>query len=382
MRQLQATNLALEAEKSVHAEWHAMDASDLSRQMQRLTDELEAERRRSEMFQQDFERSEAMRLDAVDRLHTEIHEMRQAHAQDTKYQIDEVSRLDALLDQQRQERVATEAEVMTEHAALRSEVGRQEALVEHSRELAAGNAVVMRTQISALSNDNNKMKDENERLRRELEEARGNFARLGAHSREREVYLTSELARLNAVVERLGGEKAESRSEMLGRLEAVSGERERTVADLTSRLERSEAEREKMTTQLHDTLGKMRWLQSKALDSGTAKSGKHRNMMYYESLKNPKKTAPHFSWRTENDGDKLSEQTRLQHQLETDQFTGDPGLSGGRADVTPGGILGGSGGSILDAVANAADLSKGMGSPLGAKQATIVGSKHLSARDR
>ena len=130
--------------------------------------------------------------------------------------------------------------------------------------------------------------------------------------------MSAELARLNAVVERLGGEAAESRSVMLGRIEALTEERERTVGELQKKLEHAEREKVESKHQLSTATQKMRNLSLKALASGSAKPGRDRQQLYWESMKNSNARPDALSWRTDKDDSNMSRQVDLDHKLEVD----------------------------------------------------------------
>jgi uncharacterized coiled-coil protein SlyX/ribosomal protein L35 len=283
MRQLQQANHALEAEKSAAREWHATDATDLSRRMADLSHQLTQERHRNEAMQRQVEYTEALRSSDVGRLLGEMQRLRDAHAAESATQLEESSRQAALVEEAREQMASLQAAGAMEASALQEEVGRQEALVSHARQSAANSSLTLNRQLTLMSERIRKLELENETLLSEAEGARAELAGLGAHARETEARLTSETMRLSAVVERLGGEAVESRTELMARLEQVSTEREATVSDLSRRLEFSEAERQKTTTQLRETVDKMRWLQSKAIsDGGSLKPGPHRQALYWE----------------------------------------------------------------------------------------------------
>lgn len=190
--------------------------------------------------------------------------------------------------------------------------------------MAAGNAVVMNQQVTLLTAQLGTAREETERLKRELDEARDNFRRLSTQARDNESRLEGEAARLNAVVERLGGEAAESRSTMLGRIEALTTERERTVSDLAHKLAVVTADRDKTTKHLREVIDKLRWLQTKALSDGSVAPGRYRSMLYWESLKNAHADSKDesgrdaVSWRSDHDDSGLSRLIALEHQLSAD----------------------------------------------------------------
>ena len=156
-------------------------------------------------------------------------------------------------------------------------------------------------------------------MRLALEESRDNYERLAAHTRATEEAMCKELARLNAVVERLGGEAAESRHEMLARIELLTTEREKTVSELTQRLADTELEMRTDKTRLTESLSKMRWLQQKAMDGGSVKTGRDRQHLYWESLKNSVTRDNPISWRTDKDDSQLSRVIAQEHKLEADK---------------------------------------------------------------
>ena len=130
--------------------------------------------------------------------------------------------------------------------------------------------------------------------------------------------MSAELDRLNAVVERLGGEAAESRSVMLARIEALTEERERTVGDLQKRLTDAERSKAESSHELATATQKMRNLSLKALSAGTVKTGRDRQQLYWESMKNAHARPDAISWRTDKDESAMSRQIDLEHKLTVD----------------------------------------------------------------
>jgi uncharacterized coiled-coil protein SlyX len=237
--------------------------------------------------------------------------------------------LSSSLDASLSEAAALRATSEHEQATLREEVERQQALVVHSREMAAGNAVLMNGQVTTLTAQLNGAMCENERLKRELDEARSNFSVLGTRTRESESRLQVEQQRLNSVVERLGGEAAESRTVMLGRIEALTSEREKTVGNLSRQLAEVTADRDEKTKHLREVIDKLRWLQTKALADGSVPPGRHRSMLYWESLKSSSADVQEesgrdaVSWRTDHDDSGFSRLIALEHRLAADGYGGE-----------------------------------------------------------
>ena len=145
---------------------------------------------------------------------------------------------------------------------------------------------------------------------------RGSNMSLGAQSHATEQKLVTEAKRLNGIVERLGGEAAESRSTMLSRIEDMTRERERIVGELSMKLQATEAERDTTASKLRETVDKLRWVQKKALEDGSVRPGRYRAYMYYETLKNAQAEEQATSWRTDGDTSALSAQIAVEHQTD------------------------------------------------------------------
>lgn len=240
-------------------------------------------------------------------------------AQTARRNRNEEAALEAALETARSNTAALGEERAHAEHALRQEVARQEDLVVQSRELAAGQALQMRQRSGSLEAQLASSREENTRLKRDLDESRENFARLSAEARETDERARKEEARLNTVVEKLGGESAEARHVVLARVETLSSERERVVEDLSEKLEQVTKERDETTAHLKEVVDKLRWIQSKALEDGSVRPGRYRAMMYWESMKNVhadegrEGAAMATSWRTDHDESAFSRTIAAEH---------------------------------------------------------------------
>ena len=320
LSQLHEANQALEYEKSALKEWHVNGASDMSRKMSELQAHLSQEQERCAMLTRDLEHLDAIRSADVGNLLGEIEGVRREASLQLERQQEQCNAVRRDLDAAREELAELSSTSAQEQAALREEVRRQEAAVAEARDAAAGSQVVMNAQLSRLAHDLSERARENERLRVQLDESRENYSRLAQRSRETEERLTHEMHRLNAVVERLGGEKAEDRKVMVERLETLTREKQETVTELTSRMAKMEREKDEEIRLLKTEIERMRRLQKKVFDGGGVKPGRDRMHLYWESLKNANARENALSWRTEADDSPLSKQIALEHELETQRL--------------------------------------------------------------
>lgn len=317
INRLHVANETLESDKVSTREWAAMDVTELSRKMAQLSDQLSQERERVALLTADVERSEAARSADVGRLLAEIQALRVANAEWSRQQRSEAAQLTAALSAAREETSGLAAEGEHRQAMLREQVARQESLVMLSVENSASSAMVMSHQVNTLAEELKVCRSENGRLKRELDEARDNYSRLGAQARDADGRTQTETTRLNSVIERLGGEAAESRSTMLNRIEQLTQEREHTVAELSTKLEAVSDDRDHTAAELRQTVDKLRWLQSKALQSGSVRPGRYRQMIYWESMKNSHAEESSASWRSDAEDSELSRNIALEHRLDT-----------------------------------------------------------------
>lgn len=178
LAQLHEANQALETEKSAMREWHANDAGDLSRRMADVTQQLSQERHKCDMLQRDIDHLQQMRTDDVSRLVAQLEEVRAEHAQQSRQQHEETRRLSEELEGARMEWTSLSGEAAYEKAQLQDELRRGRESVDRQRELSAGSSVVMNAQLAKLSAEADESKMAAERMRRDLEESRDNYAKL------------------------------------------------------------------------------------------------------------------------------------------------------------------------------------------------------------
>ena len=160
-----------------------------------------------------------------------------------------------------------------------------------------------------------------EAMMAQLSEQRDLYRQLAGDARDKEVMLTKEMARLNKVVERLGGEAAESRSTMVARMEELSIEKDRSTRELTQKVKTLETEHAAKTKELEETIGRLRMTQQKALANTAGMAGRDRQKLYWESMKNANADTMEttgresLSWRTDKEKNAFQREIDLEHEL-------------------------------------------------------------------
>lgn len=311
---LRDANMALEDERSATREWQAADARDLSRRMADLTRRLELEQHKVAILEAAAERAEAQRADDVGRVLAELESVRASTSERVREQREAASAFSHELGAAHETVDGLRREAAWAAAEHAEELRRRDEATERERERTASASVLMGGHVADLASQLAQQQDETARLRRQLTESRDSHARLSASARETEQRLTAETVRLRAVVERLGGEAAESRSALLARIETLTLELLQREQQSAARLAEVEEERHFTERRMGETLSKLRWLQSKALEEGGARPGRYRTMLYWESLKNADAPPNSMSWRSDLDKDSLSQVASLEHQ--------------------------------------------------------------------
>ena len=115
---------------------------------------------------------------------------------------------------------------------------------------------------------------------------------------------------------------AEANTAQVVWLDRIVAEREAIIDALRDDFTKSEMLRRETTSQMQETIDRLRWLQSNALAAdGTPKRGRFRSMMYWESMKSCHANSPRWereammSWRGDHDMTSFSNAIDLEHRM-------------------------------------------------------------------
>ena len=115
---------------------------------------------------------------------------------------------------------------------------------------------------------------------------------------------------------------AEANTAQVVWLDRSVAEREAIIDALRDDFTKSEMLRRETTSQMQETIDRLRWLQSNALAAdGTPKRGRFRSMMYWESMKSCHANSPRWerdammSWRGDHDMSSFSNAIDLEHRM-------------------------------------------------------------------
>ena len=283
VQSLHEANLELERATSSMDEHHSCRASDMSRCMRDLAEQLQLEQMRRGGLTGELEHLQATRSADVGGLVGKLELLRAQTREELERGKAEIDDLRNDLDEARHQLVAFSSSSGHEHAVLRDAARRQAEAAAQSRQLTADAHLKTRARSERLSEELVHAQAEGRRLRSELDETRESYSNLADRTRATEEHMSKEMVRLNGVVARLGGEKAEDRSVLLARIEALTSERERQVGALVQSMEQSEARRSTESRQLKRELYIMRRLQLKCLDGGAVAPGRRRSILYDEA---------------------------------------------------------------------------------------------------
>ena len=373
----QSANATLEAERSRMREWHASDASDLSRRMGELSRQLGAEHVKRNLLEADAEHQAVERTREVGHLLAQLEGVRAAAAEQARRHRAEAAELTARWEASWHEAEELRLDSLEARQRAVEEAARQAAALERAREAAAHDAVVHEAQQRTLSDELALTHAENARLRAELDESRHHYDALCRRAHEEQVRAATEHQRMNVLIEKLdasgavhgsahgasngalhapaaptlptpsmaaaatpapaasvaggGGDPdllgvairaAETRKLTIERLERLSFEREQTIEDLRANLALSERLRADENREQQATIDKLRWLQAKAISpDGSAKPGRFRSMMYWENMKSCHARSPRserevmLSWRGDDDQTRMSQLVDVEHLM-------------------------------------------------------------------
>ena len=318
---LETANATIEDEKSKMSELNAMGAGELSRRCTGLQQCLEQERMRVQLLTEDLAEASSNKEKALDKVMDQMRELKHEYAEEGRARSKQHSELVTELDAAREEIERLRMTGDHERMAWEQEVKRHEGLLNTSREKAANDAVDLQGQLKKAQSELQESRDEKNDLMAQLSEQRDLYRQLAGDSRDKEVMLTKEMARLNKVVERLGGEAAESRSTMVARMEELSIEKDRSTRELTQKVKTLETEHAAKTKELEETIGRLRMTQQKALANTAGMAGRDRQKLYWESMKNANADTMEttgresLSWRTDKEKNAFQREIDLEHEL-------------------------------------------------------------------
>ena len=283
--EMRTANRTLASDRTVMAEHNLRDASEMSERLRDLVHAVLYEQERGAALTRELRSVDEARVADVARLQEQADASRRETSAALQRGKADMDRLKSEVEEARHQLMALSGEGAREEARLRNEADRYTEAAVRSRELAAGAELVTRARLAQLEEALASAGRDGDEIRLALDRSRAEYSRMSFEGRTREEQGEKEMVRLNALIERLGGEKAEDRAVMVERIEQLTRERDASVGELRGRIEQTTREGGEQAKTLRKEIEIMRALQRKCLQEGEVEPGRARSMFYLETLR-------------------------------------------------------------------------------------------------